>query len=225
MTDFNNEDKVSVSLEELEKKKKELEDTERALEARKASLDALENYANEKVRRAEEILQKSIDIPDIEEVLNQAEYRRRFDLSWLRHEDVVTEIVPYVNVVDGRKFAAVTMPDGKTYVQAKLLDQIIRRLALRFNVKEIAELDDRSSMRRVMIATTNFLKRHKVISEDDLPGNYFGRPYILTWRGGREVEVFYVPMNTEVFGCSDELEARKPAKLQDIENIEPKEQI
>lgn len=233
MSFFSRGNKEKGSSEALEREKRaldlerrELETRRKELEFREKEIERREEAAAHQKREGGSGSQGVSGGADKDAQRGEQRSRKRYDLSWLRYEDIIRCVRPYINVVENEKrFCAFSMPSGTVYIQAHLLDQIIRRLADEAEQEEIANLEEKADMRRVLIATTNFLKARKVIDEKELPGNNFGRNYLLTWVNGVSDRFFYIPLQASVFGDLGELEDLKPPKLQDIESVEPAEEI
>ena len=145
--------------------------------------------------------------------------------KWWDAQDFLEELKPYINKLFGTRFMAFSK-SGYVYAQAKVLEEIIRKLASRAGRPEIADLDsagnkkDKDSMHSIMKTVVEKLRvHHNVIARELVKDGYFGGRFILLKKDGTQIPGFFTPFHAEAFGSISELEARKPQIIREIVDV------
>jgi hypothetical protein len=145
------------------------------------------------------------------------------DISgWFDAAAFLKELRPAINRLAGRRFAAFSMADGHVYFQVKVLEEVARKQAERAGCMEIATMaGDDLTMRRVLCAIVDRLRREEVIARGLIREGYFGGYFLLTRKFGKELKGYYTPFHAEAFGSIAEMERDKPDLLRGIVKVSP----
>ena len=146
------------------------------------------------------------------------------DISgWFDAAGFLEELKPYINKMFGRRFMAFSMSDGHVYFQAKVLEEVARKLAEQAGNMEIATMGQRDeSMRSVLLSIVNHLRAdHEVIARGLIKDNFFGGYFNVTRKIGKPIKGYYTPFHAEAFGSIAEMEHNKPKMLRDIVKVSP----
>ena len=108
---------------------------------------------------------------------SKTETPQLMDISaWFDAALFLEELKPYINKMFGRRFMAFSMSDGHVYFQAKVLEEVARKLAEQAGNMEIATMGQRDeSMRSVLLSIVNHLRAdHEVIARGLIKDNFLG---------------------------------------------------
>ena len=144
-------------------------------------------------------------------------------LPWFDAERFLAELKPYINRLDGPRWGAFSMPDGHVYFQAGVLEEVAKKLG-RSN-PDIALMDsDRELKRNILYSIVCNLRREKdAIARGLIKDAYFGGPFIVRMRDGRESAFYYTPFNAEAFGETvSYFEEKKKGRIMEIKEVRPK---
>ncbi len=146
------------------------------------------------------------------------------DISgWFDAAGFLEELKPYINKMFGRRFMAFSMSDGHVYFQAKVLEEVARKLAEQAGNMEIATMGQRDeSMRSVLLSIVTHLRAdHEVIARGLIKDNFFGGYFNVTRKIGKPIKGYYTPFHAEAFGSIAKMEHNKPKMLRDIVKVSP----
>jgi hypothetical protein len=143
--------------------------------------------------------------------------------GWFDTAGFLEELKPYINKMFGRRFLAFSMADGYVYFQAKVLEEVARKMAERAGNMEIATMGRRDeSMRSVLLTIVNHLRAdHDVIARGLIKDTYFGGYFNVSRKIGKPMKGYYTPFHAEAFGSIAEMEQDKPKMLRDIVKVSP----
>ncbi len=146
------------------------------------------------------------------------------DISgWFDGSRFLDELNPYINKMFGRRFLAFSMSDGHVYFQAKVLEEVARRMAEQAGCMDIATMAHRDeSMRSVLFTIVHQLRtEHDVIDRGLIKDTFFGGYFTVTRKIGKTIKGYYTPFHAEPFGSIAEMEQTKPQMLRDIVKVSP----
>lgn len=143
--------------------------------------------------------------------------------AWFDGSQFLNELKPYINKMFGRRFLAFSMSDGHVYFQAKVLEEVARKMAEKAGCMEIATMAQKDeSMRSVLFTIVNQLRsNHEVIDRGLIKENFFGGYFSVTRKIGKTIKGYYTPFHAEAFGSIAEMEHTKPQMLRDIVKVSP----
>ncbi len=143
--------------------------------------------------------------------------------SWFDASAFLEGLRPYINKMFGRRFLAFSMPDGRVYFQAKVLEELARRQAEKAGCMEIATMAPKDqAMRGVLLAIVERLKGEgDIIDRGLIKDGFFGGYFLVSRKIGKRVKGYYTPFHAEPFGSIAEMESKKPEVLRDIDRVAP----
>ena len=143
--------------------------------------------------------------------------------AWFDGSQFLDELKPYINKMFGRRFLAFSMSDGHVYFQAKVLEEVARRMAEKAGCMEIATMAHKDeSMRSVLFTIVHQLRaEHDVIDRGLIKDSFFGGYFNVTRKIGKSIKGYYTPFHAEPFGSIAEMEQTKPQMLRDIVKVSP----
>lgn len=143
--------------------------------------------------------------------------------SWFDASQFLEELKPYVNKMFGRRFLAFSMSDGHVYFQAKVLEEVARKMAEKAGCMEIATMAQKDeSMRSVLFTIVSRLRvEQQIIARGLIKDSFFGGYFNVTRKIGKNVKGYYTPFHAEAFGSIAEMEQAKPQMLRDIVKVSP----
>ncbi len=143
--------------------------------------------------------------------------------AWFDSARFLDELKPYINKLYGRRFLAFSMSDGHVYFQAKVLEEVARRMAQKAGCMEIANMAQRdTSMRDVLFTIVQQLRAEDdVIARGLIKDTFFGGYFNVTRQIGRPIKGYYTPFHAEAFGSIAVMEQAKPQMLRDIIKVSP----
>ncbi|MDA8091529.1 MAG: HD domain-containing protein [Nitrospiraceae bacterium] len=144
-------------------------------------------------------------------------------LPWFDAERFLAELKPFINRLDGHRWSAFSMPDGHVYFQAGVLEEAAKKLGK--GDPDIALMDsDKELKRNILHSVVCLLRREKdAIARGLIKDGFFGGPFIVRMRDGRENSFYYTPFNVEAFGETvSYFEGLKAGKIKEIEDVQPK---
>ncbi|MBM9616021.1 HD domain-containing protein [Desulfobulbus rhabdoformis] len=143
--------------------------------------------------------------------------------SWFEASQFLDNLKPYINKMFGRRFLAFSMPDGRVYFQAKVLEEVARKMAEQAGCMEIATMANKDeSMRGVLYTIVHQLRAdHNVIDRGLIKDTFFGGYFNVTRKIGKTIKGYYTPFHAEPFGSIAEMEQVKPQMLRDIIKVSP----
>jgi len=146
------------------------------------------------------------------------------DLSWLDMDKLIAELDSKINVVNGKRFDAFSMPDNVVYFQTDLLWKILKKLARESFHDEVLLADaDQEQRRNYLFTVTEMLRERRLIADGLIKNGYFSAPFTVEFKDGSSFKkAFYTPMVSEAFGDVSELESRKSGILKEIVTVKPK---
>ena len=150
----------------------------------------------------------------------------RMDIEdWWDAQDFLDEVKPYINKMFGTRYLAFSK-GGFVYAQAKVLEEVIRKLAARAGRPEIADLDsvtnsqEINNMHSIMTTIVGKLRvHHDVIARELVREGYFGGKFIVLKKDGSQMSGYYTPFHIEAFGQTKEMEDAKPSIIRDIVDV------
>ena len=148
---------------------------------------------------------------------------REVPLPWFDPDRFLAELKPYINRLDGARWGAFSMPDGHVYFQAGVLEEVVKKLGK--GDPDIALMGaDRDLKRNILFSVVSLLRREKeAIARGLVKDGYFGGPFIVRMKDGREVSFYYTPFVAEAFGETvSYFEGLKEEKIREIEEVWPK---
>ena len=118
------------------------------------------------------------------------------------------ELKPYINKMFGRRFLAFSMSDGHVYFQAKVLEEVARKMAEKAGCMDIATMAHKDeSMRSVLFTIVHQLRaEHDVIDRGLIKDTFFGGYFNVTRKIGKAIKGYYTPFHAEPFGSIAEME-------------------
>ncbi len=149
---------------------------------------------------------------------------QRIDISsWFDSQAFLEELKPYINKMFGRRFMAFSMADGHVYFQAKVLEEVARKMAEQAGCMEVATMGSRDeSMRDILFTIVNLLRSNEdVIARGLIKDTFFGGYFTVTRKVGKSMKGYYTPFHAEAFGSIAEMEQTKPKMLRDIIKVTP----
>lgn len=149
---------------------------------------------------------------------------QRVDVSsWFDSKAFLEELKPYINKMFGRRFVAFSMPDGHVYFQAKVLEEVSRKMSEKAGCMELATMGSRDeSMRDILFTIVNQLRSNDdVIARGLIKDTFFGGYFTVTRKIGKTIKGYYTPFHAEAFGSIAEMEQAKPKMLRDIIKVSP----
>lgn len=143
--------------------------------------------------------------------------------AWFNGSQFLDELKPYINKMFGRRFLAFSMSDGHVYFQAKVLEEVARKMAEKSGCMEIATMAQKDeSMRSVLFTIVHLLRsEHDVIDRGLIKDSFFGGYFNVTRKIGKSIKGYYTPFHAEPFGSIAEMEQTKPKMLHDIVKVSP----
>ena len=143
--------------------------------------------------------------------------------AWFDASQFLDELKPYINKMFGRRFLAFSMSDGHVYFQAKVLEEVARKMAEKAGRMDIATMAQKDeSMRSVLLTIVHQLRaEHEVIDRGLIKDNFFGGYFNVTRKIGKTIKGYYTPFHAEPFGSIAEMEHTKPQMLRDIVKVSP----
>ncbi len=143
--------------------------------------------------------------------------------AWFDEEKFLDELKPYINKMFGRRFFAFSMADGHVYFQAKVLEEVARKMAEKAGCMEIATMAKKDeSMRDVLFTIVHHLRaEHDVIDRGLIKDTFFGGYFDVNRKIGKSIKGYYTPFHAEPFGSIAEMEHTKPQMLRDIVKVSP----
>jgi len=149
---------------------------------------------------------------------------RLIDISkWFDAEQFLKSLKPYINRVTGRRFMAFSMADGHVFFQAKVIEEVSRKMAEHAGSMDIATMAaDDQAMQQVLFTVVHHLRvNHDVIARGLIKEQYFGGYFTIIMKSGKTLKGFYTPFHAEVFGSIAEMENGKPGLLKNFKSVEP----
>jgi hypothetical protein len=143
--------------------------------------------------------------------------------AWFEVSQFLDELKPYINKMFGRRFLAFSMSDGHVYFQAKVLEEVARKMAEKAGCMDIATMAQKDeSMRSVLLSIVQLLRaQHDVIDRGLIKDSFFGGYFNVTRKIGKSIKGYYTPFHAEPFGSIAEMEQTKPQMLRDIVKVSP----
>ncbi|WP_240910035.1 HD domain-containing protein [Desulfopila sp. IMCC35008] len=143
--------------------------------------------------------------------------------SWFEASQFLDNLKPYINKMFGRRFLAFSMSDGHVYFQAKVLEEVARKMAEKAGCMEIATMAHKDeSMRGVLFTIVHQLRaEHDVVDRGLIKDTFFGGYFNVTRKIGKTIKGYYTPFHAESFGSVAEMEQAKPQMLRDIVKVSP----
>ena len=152
---------------------------------------------------------------------------QEMDISrWFDADQCLSEIKRHINILDGNKFQAFSMPTGTVYVQTGLISNILMDQAQKAEVSEIAlySKGNRNAMQSVLLAAVNIFRRRNLIEASQVGDGFFGGHFAVRSRNGGRIKGFYAPFRVEAFLSSGEslgdLEQRKKGRLANFTSVD-----
>ena len=151
----------------------------------------------------------------------------KVDISrWFDADHCLSEIKRHINVLDGNKFQAFSMPTGTVYVQTGLISNILMEQAQKAGVVEITMRNQGNSnaMQPVLLAAANFFRSRNLIETSQVGEGFFGGHFAVRSRDGGKMKGYYAPFSAEAFLSPGEslgdMEQRKKGRLANITSVE-----
>lgn len=154
----------------------------------------------------------------------------RIDISnWFDAQVFLDALKPYINRITGRRFMAFSMSDGYVYFQAKVIEEVARKMAEQAGAMDIATMAaDDLTMRQVLFTVVDHLRvEHDAVARELIKDQYFGG-YFTIKTGGRDMKGFYTPFHAESFaakghtaGSIAKMENEKKGILKNFKSVEP----
>ncbi|MGB3225461.1 MAG: HD domain-containing protein, partial [Desulforhopalus sp.] len=143
--------------------------------------------------------------------------------TWFDGAKFLDELKPYINKMFGRRFLAFSMSDGHVYFQAKVLEEVARKMAEKAGCMDIATMAQKDeSMRSVLFTIVHQLRaENDVIDRGLIKDTFFGGYFNVTRKIGKTIKGYYTPFHAEPFGSIAEMEQTKPQILRDIVKVSP----
>lgn len=143
-------------------------------------------------------------------------------LPWFSPAVFIERIRPRINKMEGGRWSAFSMPDGRVYVQPKTVWAVVKDMNPEDPVIRLAAADE-EGRRSVIYSVVNRMREHGAVAEDLVKENYFGGEFMVTMDDGHEMKGFYTPFRAEAFASSvSELEEVKEGKIRRIKEVSPK---
>ena len=149
------------------------------------------------------------------------------DISrWFDADHCLSEIKRHINVLDGNKFQAFSMPTGTVYVQTGLISNILMEQAQKAEVMEITMRKDGNSnaMQPVLLAAADIFRSRNLIETSQVGEGFFGGHFAVRSKDGGKMKGYYAPFTAEAFLSPGEslgkLEQRKKGRLANITSVE-----
>lgn len=142
--------------------------------------------------------------------------------SWFDAQAFLAELTAYINRVDGRRFMAFSMPDGYVYFQAKVIEDVTRKLAEQAGAMDIATMAEKDkTMQRVLFSVVEqFRAKHDLIARDLIKDQFFGGYFNVRMHSGKVLKGYYTPFKAEAFGSIAEMENSKKGILKNFASVE-----
>ena len=142
--------------------------------------------------------------------------------SWFDSEAFLNELKPYINRLEGRRFMAFSMPDGYVYFQARVIEEVARKLAEKAGAMDIATMADRDkTMQKVLFSVVEqFRSGHDMIARDLINDRYFGGYFTIKMQSGKTMKGYFTPFKAEPFGSIAELENTKKGILKNFASVD-----
>ncbi|MGE4266359.1 MAG: metal-dependent hydrolase [Deferribacterales bacterium] len=146
------------------------------------------------------------------------------ELSWLDIDKFIVELDSKINVINGKRFDAFSMPDNVVYFQTDLLWKILKKLSRESFHEEVLLADaDQDQRRNYLFTVTEMLRERRLIADGLIKNGYFSAPFTVEFKDGSSFKkAFYTPLVSEAFGDVSELESRKSGILKEIVTVKPK---
>lgn len=143
--------------------------------------------------------------------------------AWFDASQFLNDLKPYINKMFGRRFLAFSMSDGHVYFQAKVLEEVARKMAEKAGCMDIATMAQKDeSMRSVLFTIVHQLRaEHDVIDRGLIKDTFFGGYFNVSRKIGKSIKGYYTPFHAEPFGSIAEMEQNKPQMLRDIVKVSP----
>lgn len=154
----------------------------------------------------------------------KSESPRLVDISkWFDAELFLKNLKPYINRVVGRKFMAFSMADGHVYFQAKVIEEVARKMAEQAGAMDITTMAaNDSSMQEILFTLVHYLRvEHNVIARGLIKEQYFGGYFTIIMKSGKLLKGYYTPFHAEAFGSIAEMESGKSGLLKNFKSVEP----
>ncbi|MBU4044707.1 MAG: metal-dependent phosphohydrolase, partial [Proteobacteria bacterium] len=121
------------------------------------------------------------------------------NLPWFDTPALLKDMRPYINRLEGRRFQAISMPNGFVYFMPKILEVIAKKKAEQAGVLEVISME-KEEMREVLLSIVHQLRQNDVIADGLLQRNYFGAYFTITMKSGVTMKGYYTPFHAEPFG-------------------------
>ena len=222
---------IGKTLKKADQKARQQE-LEEAVNTQKQQGKPTENTTAEQdsLPTAENNLAKQADI-DIYGDVNKAASRnspssgsiKQINISnWFEADSFLTELKPYINRLEGRRFMAFSMPNGYVYFQPKAIEEVIRKLAEKAGAMNIATMAEKDkSMQKVLFSVVEqFRSGHDLIARDLINDQYFGGYFTIKIQSGKTMKGYFTPFKAEAFGSIAELEDNKKGILNNFAAVD-----
>lgn len=142
--------------------------------------------------------------------------------NWFDAIIFLDELRPYINRLEGRRFMAFSMPGGYVYFQAKVIEEVTRKLAEKGGAMDIATMADKDkTMQKVLYSVVEqFRNAHDMIAKDQIKDQYFGGYFTIKMQSGKTMKGYFTPFKAEAFGSIAELESSKKGILKDFVSVD-----
>jgi len=142
--------------------------------------------------------------------------------SWFDAQIFLDELKPYINRLEGRRFMAFSMPGGYVYFQARVIEEVTRKLAEKAGAMDIATMADKDkTMQKVLFSVVEqFRTAHDMIAKDLIKDQYFGGYFTIKMQSGKTMKGYFTPFKAEAFGSIAELENGKKGILKDFVSVD-----
>ncbi|MBU4030537.1 MAG: metal-dependent phosphohydrolase, partial [Proteobacteria bacterium] len=114
------------------------------------------------------------------------------NLPWFDTPALLKDMRPYINRLEGRRFQAISMPNGFVYFMPKILEVIAKKKAEQAGVLEVISME-KEEMREVLLSIVHQLRQEDVIANGLLQNNYFGAYFTVTMKSGTTMNGYYTP--------------------------------
>lgn len=142
--------------------------------------------------------------------------------SWFDGQAFLEALKPSINLVQGRRFKAFSMPDGYVYVQPKLMEEVARGQAEKAGAMDIATMAEKDkTMQRVLLAIVDHFRNEGLIAPGLIKERYFGGYFTIHLKGGKAaMKGYYTPFLAEAFGALAEMEGEKKGLIKNFSSVE-----
>lgn len=142
--------------------------------------------------------------------------------SWFDAQKFLNELRPYINRLEGRRFMAFSMPNGYVYFQARVIEEVTRKLAEKAGVMDIATMAEKDkTMQEVLFSVVEqFRTTHDMIARDLVKDQYFGGYFVIKMQSGKTMKGYFTPFKAEAFGSIAELENGKKGILKNFVSVD-----